>query len=385
MTTDASINAMPAAAGWPRERSAPAPAQRDPAQGFDTAWQREMERMQSGAWFPGALPGLAPNVARAEDAVRPTREAPRAVDGPARAAVDGDRALRDAAPRRAVEDVAPDRTTPPASEVAAIAVAPQTRHLSVIGANAAPTESPVAHAAALPSEVALPAESLVARRASKHMADDAATVPVPMPQADGPSMAPLRAMTALPPAVAIGSSPVLGGASIRVPTPVQPAALALPRAAFAPSIDSAAVSRVASSLPAQTSAPALAAPSLSVAAMPSASFAAAVGMSGMSDADAAPAAAPVPGPRALPGAERALAAALARDSAPRLHLSWDGSAVNVWLGIDGAPEAAVLLRTVQRVLRQHGLELSTLVCNGRPLVHNRTATPPVDAANPQES
>ncbi|HRI55468.1 MAG TPA: hypothetical protein PK170_00055 [Anaerolineae bacterium] len=70
---------------------------------------------------------------------------------------------------------------------------------------------------------------------------------------------------------------------------------------------------------------------------------------------------------------------------PRLHMSWDGQGVQVWLGLDGQPNVEALLHAVQRVLRQHGLQLSTLVCNGRVLVASRAAPQhPADAPLTQQ-
>ena len=77
------------------------------------------------------------------------------------------------------------------------------------------------------------------------------------------------------------------------------------------------------------------------------------------------------GVRTLASIERVLATTLGGTPGPRLHLSWDGQAVTVWLGVDGAVDPAALLRTVQSVLRQQGLQLSSLVCNGRTIVQAR--------------
>jgi Meckel syndrome type 1 protein len=83
-----------------------------------------------------------------------------------------------------------------------------------------------------------------------------------------------------------------------------------------------------------------------------------------------------PAPAALAPIERALLDALPRDPAPRLTAAFDGRSVQVWLGIDGAADVGALLRTVQRVLREHGLELSALTCNGRTVYRAR-----IDAAS----
>jgi hypothetical protein len=80
-----------------------------------------------------------------------------------------------------------------------------------------------------------------------------------------------------------------------------------------------------------------------------------------------------PGVRTLASIERVLTATLGGSPGPRLHLSWDGKAVAVWLGVDGAVDASALLRTVQNVLRQQGLQLSSLICNGRTIVLPRPA------------
>jgi hypothetical protein len=79
------------------------------------------------------------------------------------------------------------------------------------------------------------------------------------------------------------------------------------------------------------------------------------------------------GVRSLASIERVLNATLGGAPGPRLHLSWDGQAVAVWLGVDGAVDPTALLRTVQNVLRQQGLQLSSLICNGRTIVLPRPA------------
>lgn len=91
----------------------------------------------------------------------------------------------------------------------------------------------------------------------------------------------------------------------------------------------------------------------------------------------------LPGLRGTAELQKLVAHALARDSGPRLHVQWDGTAAHVWLGVDAMPDAAELLQTLQRVLRRSGLELHTLVCNGRPLVTTRVV-PPVAAAHFQQ-
>ena len=80
-----------------------------------------------------------------------------------------------------------------------------------------------------------------------------------------------------------------------------------------------------------------------------------------------------PGVRSLASIERVLNASLGGSPGPRLHLSWDGQAVAVWLGVDGTVDPTALLRTVQSVLRQQGLQLSSLICNGRTIVLPRPA------------
>lgn len=42
-----------------------------------------------------------------------------------------------------------------------------------------------------------------------------------------------------------------------------------------------------------------------------------------------------------------------------------GQDAQVWLGVNGAPEVAGLVQTVQRILRRQGLTLSVLTCNGK--------------------
>lgn len=93
----------------------------------------------------------------------------------------------------------------------------------------------------------------------------------------------------------------------------------------------------------------------------------------------------LPGLRGTAELEKRVAQALARDPGPRLHVQWDGTAAHVWLGVDAMPDAAELLRTLQRVLRRSGLELHTLVCNGRPLVTTRVVPPAAAAHFQQES
>ena len=92
-----------------------------------------------------------------------------------------------------------------------------------------------------------------------------------------------------------------------------------------------------------------------------------------------------PGTRGAAVQEKGAALTLARDTSPRLHVQWDGTAAQVWLGMDAMPDVTELLRTLQRALLRSGLELDTLVCNGRPLIASRVTAPAAAPSTQQES
>lgn len=80
---------------------------------------------------------------------------------------------------------------------------------------------------------------------------------------------------------------------------------------------------------------------------------------------AAPTAEATSAPPASSTIARSIAQALNLREQPRLHLSVMGQDAQVWLGVNGSPEVAGLVQTVQRILRRQGLTLSVLTCNGK--------------------
>jgi hypothetical protein len=374
MSFQANLSDALAAAPLARERRPAAAEQAVPAERRDNAWQREMERAQAGAWFPGALPegeGLfrnrpdvlpahpaspsvprsaaAPHAAHATPASKPDTAPSRAeeredrietkADGtafqqhervmhasPAQASSQTVAYAPEDAPPRAYELCDPGRAAAAAS-VASGAEGLSTRDavVATATANVAPAQA-ASHAAS-----GAPAQQEPAMRAAQPSP--------PAGQAAGAASGAALLMQAT------GSTAIQSNASAT--PPAQPAGQA---------------SRAVAALPVAL------AGALAGASLPAAADGAAPMTQEGSGASGA-----APGVSTLASIERTLAATLGGSPGPRLHLSWDGQAVAVWLGVDGAVDPSALLRTVQNVLRQQGLQLSSLICNGRTIVLPRPA------------
>jgi hypothetical protein len=401
MTTETSIPAMPTAAWWPRDRSGPTSGPKESGQAFDSAWQQEMERMQAEGWFPGALAprasamagthGMPPIPSEAHRPLdmearldrslttAPVAEARSSESGRGQSTVNARTPGREGARPLAAMDLGVDHAAPevPVS-VPVIAVALMSPEQAV-AATRSSAQFPPSFPGSAPVDGSAPATVPWAQAGPRAVAGESRSRPMPAPE---PAVTEPAALHATPLAWhgdARGLS-ISAVGSIGVPS--------FPRGGLGGSAQalSAAVASVAAAPPAVPVVNATAAPAAPQ--PPNAAFPAPIGFAAgatpLAGSRTAPGSAAPAAPSPLPGAERALAAALPRDAAPRLHLSWDGSAVMVWLGIDGAPDAAALLRTVQRVLRQHGLELSALVCNGRAIVQQRTVVSPAETPHPHE-
>lgn len=337
----------------------------------DNAWQREMERAQAGAWFPGALPE-GEGLFRSRPDVQPVHPAPPPAQRQAVAhAVHATQVWKpDTAPRRAGER---DHR----ADVDGTALRRQERAPDEIPVQASP------HVVVRASDdFAPPAHegSEKARVAAAAFVASAAKGPS-VPDADVEPASPKLAAAPLG-SLAVSGAPGLPVPSVMAALPSPSAAVQaagpVPAAALSPhAADSAALpSSTPAASPAQPAGPAPRAD----AGLPLA-FAGAVAASQPAAAEnAAPMAqegsgmsGPASGVRSLMSIERVLNATLGGAPGPRLHLSWDGQAVAVWIGVDGAIDSTALLRTVQNVLRQQGLQLSSLICNGRTIVLPRPA------------
>jgi hypothetical protein len=381
MSSEASMAGALAAAPAPRERRSPAtPGESASPQQWDTAWQREMERLQAGAWFPGALPGHAGPFGALAD-TPPFGLAPRAVPAPASAqphaaataapeTAQHGRAEGSAAPERRVDRAERAEAASPAEDARTFAQPRQADAPVDDGALAVPESGGMPARAAAAKSLGPATEGLSGDGSSPLHAPlrDGATEPTPQAAtatASGPAglAPPMPAAMAAAPAnspAALGPGQALAGgapASL-LGTDLGAAAAKAPSAALL-DLSLAQPPRAAAAMPAITAAGAtVASPSAAGHAMP-------IAQEGAGTAGAAS------GMRTLASIERVLASTLGGTPGPRLHLSWDGQAVTVWLGVDGAVDPAALLRTVQNVLRQQGLQLSSLVCNGRTIVQTR--------------
>ena len=408
MSAGTSVNGALAQVPAMRERPSPASSEPGDSKRWGNAWQREMERLQADAWFQGALPGTAAaghvvpdqpmgrlgtgqfphdaSIARRADASDGRRWVPdpdgRAATAPRPAGeAAGIASRRDEAPSsqaRAPEPASPVErpvsSGPAANELSAAAVdaLPAGRPLLLDGTPVADEQGFVPAEAGgdtgLDTDAALGSRSLdgsaadPARPGGKQSVPTVATRLLDVMDDDGLMTSAPRAavMDALP---AAAHGPVAGTPSQRAASPAGQAGAALriePSAAAAGSQPNASAS-----LPQARVAPgAVQAPF----APGQSTQAAADGAQPLAEEGSAAPSRPAAGPRSLAGIERVLASALGGQPGPRLHLSWDGQAVTVWVGVDGATDPALLLRTVQQVLSQQGLQLSALVCNGRTIV-----------------
>lgn len=372
--------ALPATAPA-RERRTSVAGQAASPEGWGTAWQREMERMQAGAWFPGALPDSARSFTARDDAppaglvLRALARPGAAYEEHASASAASDAGLsRAAADERRVERWAEQESDDAARSTDALAnnaspargptpdaqvedASQAHRELPAVDSSrAAATEARAFNADALSAR-----ETVLAQPAQVDGAEDgappeqtpsAAALPLPGSQAPAAAAVPFIAATTPPNGTAAASSSLL-------PT-TQESAAPVPKPSIATPVDQAvAPARAVAAMPGMAAASAaMASPSPTGSAMPMAH-------------EGAGAAGAATGVRTLASIERVLASTLGGTPGPRLHLSWDGQAVTVWLGVDGAVDPAALLRTVQNVLRQQGLQLSSLVCNGRTIVQAR--------------
>ncbi len=74
--------------------------------------------------------------------------------------------------------------------------------------------------------------------------------------------------------------------------------------------------------------------------------------------------------RTAPGAARALPAEAQRSAGMRVHAQWSGAGAQLWLGMDGTADqigfqAAAVVPSLERALREQGQRLVRVVCNGR--------------------
>ncbi len=374
MSFQANLSDALATAPLTRERRPAVAEQAVSPERRDNAWQREMERAQAGAWFPGALPegeGLfrnRPDMLPAHPAPPPVSRpaAPHAVHATPVSKTDG-------APHRADEH--DDRI-----ETRADGAALRQQERALNGSPAQASSQPVVQA---PEDVPSPAHE------GSDLAGAAAAASVGA-STEGPSSREAVVEPATPNvAAAPAASPVAWGEPGQQGGPATLGALPSPSAAVqaagpapgaAASMHAADLGAIQSESPAATPAPSAGQAPRAAAALPAASagaFAAALPAAGNGTAamaeEGAGTSAAAPGVRSLASIERVLAATLGGSPGPRLHLSWDGQAVAVWLGVDGAVDPTALLRTVQNVLRQQGLQLSSLICNGRTIVLPRPA------------
>ena len=378
MSIQASLSDALATAPLVRERRPAVPDQAGAPERRDNAWQREMERAQAGAWFPGALPedkGLSGN-RPALQAVRPASlPAPRPATAQAVHPVHAPQVSRpDSVPRRGDEQE--DRIETKANDAGLQRdqralngpLAHATSQSEVRASDDVPLPTreggqPAGTAAA--GSVASGAGGLSAFEAGAGAASvKMAAAPVASPAAavalgqPGPAMraalpSPSTAVQGAVPASAALSS--VHGADPAAPSSHAPAASPAQPAGQAPRAAAALPAAPAGSFAAAASVPATAEGGTPMAQEGS-------GLSGAAS-----------GIRSLASIERLLGATLGGSPGPRLHLNWDGQAVAVWLGVDGTVDPTALLRTVQSVLHQQGLQLSSLICNGRTIVLPRPA------------
>jgi hypothetical protein len=380
MSAETSLaGALPATAPT-RERRPSVAGQAASPEGWGNAWQREMERMQAGAWFPGALPDSGGSFTARDDAppgglvLRALARPGAAHEAHASASVATEAGLR----RAAAGEVPAERRAERESGDAA-------RSTDVPATNVSPARAPSPDARVdeglqpegeLPAVDSARAEAVEARAFSADVPSAEASDLVRPTQADSsddatPGQAPSAAASPLSGSQALAAAAVTfiaattptdrtAAAAGLLLSATQESAAPAPKASVAASLDQATTPvRTAAAMPGMAGA---------TAAMPSTSTAGSAMPMAQEVAGAAGAAS---GVRTLASIERVLATTLGGTPGPRLHLSWDGQAVTVWLGVDGAVDPAALLRTVQNVLRQQGLQLSGLVCNGRTIVQAR--------------
>jgi len=417
MSAGTSVSGALAQAAAVRERPSPAASEAEDSKRWGSAWQREMERLQAAAWFQGALPGAAAGTLPAQADGRAT----------------GGRLLQDRPGARHAEP-SDSRRSVPASEVQADTMAPKTNEppgaRPLLGEGLS-SEAPTPVRERQPVvEQAVPTDQAMPPRPGADMAPAAAAVDLPgdravplneraidTPQgplpverahggegaASGDLAARWQAMDASPASTALPAetpppqagtrtagvsdrvdivSPLHGVGALAMPASAQGAeaggAAQAPSGAIGPATPATRVEPAAAATrppapnagqPAARIVPAAVQPPASgVGLAAPAPTAGAMALAEEGGAAPSPAAA---GPRALASIERMLGSALGGQPGPRLHLSWDGRAVTVWVGVDGTTDAALLLRTVQQVLSQQGLQLSALVCNGRTIVQAR--------------
>lgn len=396
-------------------REAPAGLDRRDAQpAWHDAWQRQMEAFQASAWFPGALPAAsalvpaaapAPRAASAHaPALTETRALPEAATARRHGALNTQPATGletrspEMFPRQAGERAARRMSTLHPQGQQAVAVpegrlpatalhsAPASRspmladpsypslsfdRASMRGAEAAkaagggvdgvPAFEAVLQAAYPPAATALvgtPAPGEAARAA-----------PVSEPQAIGPSAPRMGAIASAAPPTALQAFGLAApGQDLEPPGPASRSTAAVATLPIDPRIAPTAAAGSVTSAPAS-------APALSEQPPPLATSAAGLPLQAETSqaAGAAPdGAAPPPGDGPVPELTRALGRALKPSQTPRLHIVGRGSEVQVWVGIDAGVDLALLQATVRHVLRQQGLQLESLVCNGRPLFNARS-------------
>lgn len=78
-------------------------------------------------------------------------------------------------------------------------------------------------------------------------------------------------------------------------------------------------------------------------------------------------------------ASRLVGGSTAQQAATRLHANWTPDGLNLWIGMDGTAQqvtaqAAVVVNTLQRTLRNQGHRLSRVVCNGSVVYDAATAS-----------
>jgi hypothetical protein len=379
MSSETSIAGALATAAPARERRL-ASAARDAAspKQWDNAWRREMERVQAGAWFAGALPdhaGLfsarpdAPPAGVAPRNVSPSRapqqahaqSAPAPLAAPRRAQRSDDQSEREAGAAARFEHASALNGAPALARSLQVDApaddgAPPVREQSSADpAHAMAAQAPAFSAAVPAADEAGPVQARQAAVAADAGLHDPSVLCPAQPVA--------FAVAAAPSTLSATQAP--GGSVAVAATSVPPSASQISAATPKASVLAAADNPLTQAPRTPAAMPSLSAATSARASPPTAGNAMPMAQEGAGTAGAAS------GARTLASIERVLAATLGGTPGPRLHLSWDGQAVTVWLGVDGAVDPAALLRTVQNALRQQGLQLSSLVCNGRTIVQAR--------------
>lgn len=405
-------------------REAPAGLDRRDAQpAWHDAWQRQMEAFQASAWFPGALPAApavlpaaapAPWAASAhapaptETRVLPEAATSRRQDAPnTRHTTNPASRSPEVFPRQAGERTVRRTTTLHPQGQQAVEV-PDGRLLAAALNSAPGSRSPMLADASYPSlslvrasmrgaEAAELAGGGVDGVAALETAPRAAHLPVATalfgtpahgesvhaapvsePQAMGRSAPRMDAVARpappaspappAPPAALQAFGLAAPGHDLEPPGPASRSTAAVATLPIEPSIAPSAAAGSVTAAPAS-------APALSEQPPPLATSAAGLPLQAETSqaAGAAPdGASPPRGDGPVPELTRALGRALKPSQAPRLHIVGRGSEVQVWVGIDAGVDLAQLQATVRHVLRQQGLQLESLVCNGRPLFNARS-------------